>query len=177
MEESLGKQAVGGEVPEAIVPAGPGSAAKDPSNGASRRVPASTLSDKEAYDRAQQHYGQGHYDVALTSFRLFLVQYPDSPLVPNAHFWMGECYVRAHDYERGLEQYEHVVRKYPKSTKAAPALYRKAMTFLELNNKEAARSARSEEHTSELQSLAYLVCRLLLEKKKNNTSTELRAQS
>src|SRR5687767_15399789 len=29
--------------------------------------------------------------------------------------------------------------------------------------------ARSEEHTSELQSLAYLVCRLLLEKKKNHT--------
>src|SRR2546425_6114375 len=28
------------------------------------------------------------------------------------------------------------------------------------------RSRRSEEHTSELQSLAYLVCRLLLEKKK-----------
>src|SRR2546425_9251848 len=32
--------------------------------------------------------------------------------------------------------------------------------------------ARSEEHTSELQSLAYLVCRLLLEKKKKkNTAT------
>src|SRR3989441_3934071 len=30
-------------------------------------------------------------------------------------------------------------------------------------------AVRSEEHTSELQSLAYLVCRLLLEKKKNNT--------
>src|SRR5687767_15625836 len=29
--------------------------------------------------------------------------------------------------------------------------------------------ARSEEHTSELQSLAYLVCRLLLEKKKKIT--------
>src|SRR5205823_13029247 len=29
-------------------------------------------------------------------------------------------------------------------------------------------SPRSEEHTSELQSLAYLVCRLLLEKKKEN---------
>src|SRR2546423_9769111 len=28
--------------------------------------------------------------------------------------------------------------------------------------------SRSEEHTSELQSLAYLVCRLLLEKKKNS---------
>src|SRR5205823_10785968 len=31
---------------------------------------------------------------------------------------------------------------------------------------------RSEEHTSELQSLAYLVCRLLLEKKKNLTHQE-----
>src|SRR5687767_15615794 len=30
-------------------------------------------------------------------------------------------------------------------------------------------SDRSEEHTSELQSLAYLVCRLLLEKKKTHT--------
>src|SRR2546425_6009136 len=34
------------------------------------------------------------------------------------------------------------------------------------------RRARSEEHTSELQSLAYLVCRLLLEKKKTQTATE-----
>src|SRR5687767_15707114 len=34
-----------------------------------------------------------------------------------------------------------------------------------------AREPRSEEHTSELQSLAYLVCRLLLEKK-NHTTTE-----
>src|SRR2546425_7524509 len=31
--------------------------------------------------------------------------------------------------------------------------------------------ARSEEHTSELQSLAYLVCRLLLEKKKHKKDT------
>src|SRR2546425_7863722 len=33
-------------------------------------------------------------------------------------------------------------------------------------------TSRSEEHTSELQSLAYLVCRLLLEKKKTKKNTE-----
>src|SRR3712207_7994255 len=33
------------------------------------------------------------------------------------------------------------------------------------------RLARSEEHTSELQSRQYLVCRLLLEKKKTQSST------
>src|SRR2546423_4794402 len=35
---------------------------------------------------------------------------------------------------------------------------------------------RSEEHTSELQSLAYLVCRLLLEKKKINDVTFVRTE-
>src|SRR3712207_8180272 len=34
------------------------------------------------------------------------------------------------------------------------------------------RSQRSEEHTSELQSRQYLVCRLLLEKKKHNTTDD-----
>src|SRR2546425_8551037 len=35
---------------------------------------------------------------------------------------------------------------------------------------------RSEEHTSELQSLAYLVCRLLLEKKKKNTHRNIKSK-
>src|SRR5206468_4441870 len=37
---------------------------------------------------------------------------------------------------------------------------------------EGGRTARSEEHTSELQSRSDLVCRLLLEKKKNNKLKE-----
>src|SRR5438445_9614479 len=36
---------------------------------------------------------------------------------------------------------------------------------------------RSEEHTSELQSRQYLVCRLLLEKKKNKTKTQPTTQT
>src|SRR2546425_7245919 len=38
----------------------------------------------------------------------------------------------------------------------------------------AGRHRRSEEHTSELQSLAYLVCRLLLEKKKTRENSNVR---
>src|SRR2546425_9701719 len=40
-------------------------------------------------------------------------------------------------------------------------------------DRRAAILTRSEEHTSELQSLAYLVCRLLLEKKKKMTWTKV----
>src|SRR3712207_7099750 len=39
----------------------------------------------------------------------------------------------------------------------------------------AAAGCRSEEHTSELQSRQYLVCRLLLEKKKNKNSLNIRS--
>src|SRR2546425_1124694 len=39
--------------------------------------------------------------------------------------------------------------------------------------REPSAGERSEEHTSELQSLAYLVCRLLLEKKKKKRSTSI----
>src|SRR3712207_8904620 len=41
---------------------------------------------------------------------------------------------------------------------------------------EAAVNGRSEEHTSELQSRQYLVCRLLLEKKNNKTKACTRIQ-
>src|SRR3712207_6995975 len=41
--------------------------------------------------------------------------------------------------------------------------------FMRVGQSKAKIYMRSEEHTSELQSRQYLVCRLLLEKKKNNT--------
>src|SRR2546425_8790602 len=45
-----------------------------------------------------------------------------------------------------------------------------------LRKEDAQDRIRSEEHTSELQSLAYLVCRLLLEKKKQKTTTRGREE-
>src|SRR5687767_15445388 len=48
----------------------------------------------------------------------------------------------------------------------APATGRRRSTACPPRDRS--RLGRSEEHTSELQSLAYLVCRLLLEKKKKN---------
>src|SRR3712207_9258686 len=48
-------------------------------------------------------------------------------------------------------------RQLPRGRRPAPARERRS-----------APAARSEEHTSELQSRQYLVCRLLLEKKKNH---------
>src|SRR5437762_13935758 len=46
-------------------------------------------------------------------------------------------------------------------------------TFLKVHRSIASFRGRSEEHTSELQSPMYLVCRLLLEKKKKNKQTKI----
>src|SRR2546425_4193884 len=48
----------------------------------------------------------------------------------------------------------------------------KQWPFALIDGAEEKRLHRSEEHTSELQSLAYLVCRLLLEKKKRITHAD-----
>src|SRR2546425_2721961 len=56
------------------------------------------------------------------------------------------------------------------------ALWRPGVGDL-LDRRQARAGARSEEHTSELQSLAYLVCRLLLEKKNKDRAIHTRRES
>src|SRR5438045_6596132 len=67
------------------------------------------------------------------------------------------------------EAYGRFVEQHPDSELAARARERLAQLEEERDWADAGRvaSVRSEEHTSELQSLRHLVCRLLLEKKKN----------
>lgn len=115
-----------------------------PAPAASEPVRQAAVTSREAYDRAYQDFIQGRYDVALTSFRNFLHQYPDSPLIPNAYFWSGECYFKTGEYARGIESYEQVIKNYPKSAKASTALYRKALALLELKDKAAAKIALRE---------------------------------
>src|SRR2546425_3774914 len=75
-----------------------------------------------------------------------------------------------------------MIRRPPRSTlfpyttlfRSSSSMSAESRRMATINRNEsalAARASRSEEHTSELQSLAYLVCRLLLEKKKEQNST------
>src|SRR2546423_3850577 len=76
-----------------------------------------------------------------------------------------------------------MIRRPPRSTlfpyttlfrsikKRSERLYAIEIIDLVKYEQDALLTRRSEEHTSELQSLAYLVCRLLLEKKKTMTAT------
>src|SRR5947199_7289760 len=73
-----------------------------------------------------------------------------------------------------LFSYTTLFRSFTKPSKVNEDAFNRAVEKVTLAAQELLNSlvtnARSEEHTSELQSLRHLVCRLLLEKKKYNMS-------
>src|SRR2546426_6237437 len=70
----------------------------------------------------------------------------------QAYLSLGECYRNLNKLSNARNAFQKVLNDYGESEFAGPAAYA---------------LARSEEHTSELQSPCNLVCRLLLEKKKH----------
>src|SRR5256885_8879907 len=76
-------------------------------------------------------------------------QHPNSS---NLYVELGLAFWHENDYAHAFEAFQHAVKLGPSSAPAHNWLG----------------AARSEEHTSELQSPCNLVCRLLLEKKKKN---------
>src|SRR2546425_8155094 len=90
---------------------------------------------------------------------------PRSTLFPYTTLFRSETERRELPLHLVLQQLERGLGRDPDPDDARP---------LEVGKHTEAPELRSEEHTSELQSLAYLVCRLLLEKKKKqiNRSTK-----
>src|SRR3712207_8320092 len=93
---------------------------------------------------------------------------PRSTLFPYTTLFRSDLGVDpvAHADDERHEQREHREDEHVREREDEPRAER-----------QAGHSPRSEEHTSELQSRQYLVCRLLLEKKKNLHDLPLRGQS
>src|SRR3712207_7471087 len=97
---------------------------------------------------------------------------PRSTLFPyTTLFRSAFVAARGHDAGRQLGRGEIVVRhERAEIGRGLGAVADAAADRIDAQHRRTgARDARSEEHTSELQSRQYLVCRLLLEKKNNTT--------
>ncbi|HPC67538.1 MAG TPA: tol-pal system protein YbgF [Syntrophorhabdaceae bacterium] len=87
---------------------------------------------KEAFDLFQKKM----YQDAIKKFSEFIAAYAGTPLVPNAYYWLGECYMSIKDYEMAILNFNEVIKKYPKSEKAPRALLSQADAFIYLNEKD-----------------------------------------
>ena len=46
----------------------------------------------QVFNLAYQDYLKGYYDLALSAFRQFIVDFPESSMAPQAYYYLGECY-------------------------------------------------------------------------------------
>ncbi len=93
-----------------------------------------------AYDVAFKSLRAGDYAQASRQFRGFIQQYPDSPLTPNAYYWLGESYYVTMNYPVALEAFQHLVSQFPQSEKAPDALLKVGYSQLELKQTAAAKA-------------------------------------
>jgi tol-pal system protein YbgF len=76
----------------------------------------------KAYDEASNLFRRNDFTSAVEAFRAFLKDYPASPLVPNAHYWIGISYANLKDYPHALAAQHELLAKHPQSAKAPDAL-------------------------------------------------------
>lgn len=91
---------------------------------------------QEAYSLAYNDYLKGNFDLAVTSFRLYREQFPESPLADDALYWMGESYYSQKKAVEAIGIFDQLVLAYPRSDKMAAALLKKGLCLADLGKKE-----------------------------------------
>jgi tol-pal system protein YbgF len=87
--------------------------------------------DQDAYARAYETLKGGDYGAAIGQFRDFMQAYPQSGLLDNAQYWMGEAYYVTRDYEHAAAAFRAVGERWPDSRKAPDALLKLGYTLQE----------------------------------------------
>ena len=113
------------------------------SNKATAPVASSTLApqmtDRDAYQTAFNLLKDSKYDEAAIAFGRFLSAYPQSSLLDNAQYWLGEAHYVLKDYTQAQQDFQTVLSSYPNSAKLPDALLKLGYAQYELKNYKDAR--------------------------------------
>jgi len=116
-------------------------AAAKPVSPVSGNAETATPSQKAEYNKALQLAINGRNAEAKAAFDQFLVSNPDSPLTPNALYWVGEGAFARGEYQTAIADFEKVAKGWPGHHKAADSLYKMAMAQEKAGDVAAARAA------------------------------------
>lgn len=95
--------------------------------------------EKTAYESALNQFKVGNYQSAVAGFQTFMVNFPNSQLVPSAQYWVGNSYYALRDYKVAIAAQEKVVASWPENAKAPDALLNIASSQVELGDQKSAR--------------------------------------
>ncbi len=98
---------------------------------------ASDISDPAAlYEYAFGQLKAGEYDKAEASFQMFMENYPEHTLAPNATYWLGETFYVRNRYNDAAKLFAQSYAKYPDSSKSADNLLKLALSLGGMGKKE-----------------------------------------
>ncbi len=97
-----------------------------------------TLSPQEVYTMARSDYLKGNFQLAIEGFSMYQEHFPDSPLVDNALYWIGECYFSQEKYEEAITRFDDLILSYPEGDKIAPAYLKKGISLARLDKTDEA---------------------------------------
>jgi tol-pal system protein YbgF len=86
---------------------------------------------QSAYNKAIDVLKTGDYAAAAQQFADFMTVYPNSDLIDNAQYWIGEASYAAHDYDKAAIAFAAVGTRWPNSRKAPDALLKLGFTQFE----------------------------------------------
>jgi tol-pal system protein YbgF len=107
-------------------------------------TPAAVQPSVDAYENGMALMSARQYQQAEMAFRQFLTANPRSPNVSNAHFWLGESYLKRNLYTDAAEHYLKIYQSYPQSKVAPEALVKLAVSLRGLGQKQQACATLAE---------------------------------
>lgn len=110
-----------------------------PAAGVGGDAAAGATGDREAYQAALDALKSRDYPRAEQVLRDFPSRYPDSVLLDNAKYWLGETLYVQRKYPESLQAFQRVVREHPDSGKVPDALLKAGYAEYELKRYREAR--------------------------------------
>ncbi|MBS7456770.1 tol-pal system protein YbgF [Coralloluteibacterium stylophorae] len=107
-------------------------------------LPVDPAAERADYQVAFNALKEGQYADAATRFREFIERHPQSELIDNANYWLGESYYVTQNYELALQAFQTLVTSYPESPKAPGALLKTGYCQLELGRYDAGEATLRE---------------------------------
>ncbi len=98
-----------------------------------------TKAENDAYASAYTFIKDKKFDDAILALFSYTENYPDSPLLPNVYYWLGEVYLATSKLEQAKTSFTLVMTAYPDNSKVSDAHYKLAVTHDRLGQKDQAK--------------------------------------
>ncbi len=104
--------------------------------GAPVAAPTGVLSEPAAlYRSAYEDYLRGNFDLAIQGFSEYNTRYSNTELADDALYWIGECHFAKREFQAAIDSFTALLNAHKTSDKAAAALLKKGLAFLELGDR------------------------------------------